>query len=112
MGLHTVDMVCLISSLALADCALYHFFVLLQVYQYTPVRELKRLARKGDDVASLLYKAVAYGTSLKVLLRGAAIVSGALALVSFTAATNIWLALLIMLIVAGLAASCLYRAAT
>lgn len=80
------------------------FWVLLRTYQHIPSRELKRLARRGDDVAGLLYRAVAYGVSLKVLLGGAAIVSGALSLAVFASATNVWWALIIVLTLAGLGA--------
>lgn len=93
----------LIFGVLLAALAII-FWVLLRTYQYIPARELKRLARRGDDVAELLYRAVAYGMSLKVLLGGIAIVSGALSLVAFTSATNIWWALVIVLALVGLGA--------
>jgi len=78
------------------------FWTLLRTYQHTPERELKRLARHGDDVAELLYRAVAYGVSLNVLLGGAAIIAGAVSLAIFTLATSIWWALIIVLAFAGL----------
>jgi hypothetical protein len=41
---------------------------LRKTYDYLPRRELKRQARDGDQVAAILYKAVAYGPSLRILL--------------------------------------------
>ncbi len=41
---------------------------LMRVYRHVPVKELKRRARKGDELAKLFYQPVAYGTSLEVLL--------------------------------------------
>ncbi len=39
-----------------------------KTYNYLPEKELKRQARSGDAVARVLYSAVAYGPSLRVLL--------------------------------------------
>lgn len=39
-----------------------------KTYNQLPVRELKRRAQKGDHDAKILYRAVAYGTGLQVLL--------------------------------------------
>lgn len=36
---------------------------LLKVFKYTPLRELKRNASKGDEAAAALYKVVSYGTA-------------------------------------------------
>ncbi len=41
---------------------------LQKTYQSLPVKELKRRAAKGDELAKLLHRAVAYGISLQVLL--------------------------------------------
>lgn len=55
--------------LALVFLALMLFGVALRkTYDYLPRRELKRQARSGDAVAQVLYRAVAYGASLRVLL--------------------------------------------
>jgi CBS domain containing-hemolysin-like protein len=78
------------------------FWVLERTYQHVPARELKRLARHGDDVAQLLYRAVAYGASLRVLLGGAALVCGVLALIVLASAMTLWLAVLIMVGLLGL----------
>lgn len=55
--------------IALIFLALMLFGVALRkTYDYLPRKELKRQARAGDDVAKVLYRAVAYGASLRVLL--------------------------------------------
>lgn len=41
---------------------------LQRLYSYVPVRELKRLAGRHDPLAAQLYRAVAYGASLRLLL--------------------------------------------
>jgi CBS domain containing-hemolysin-like protein len=41
---------------------------LLKTYRHVPAKELKRRAREGDDVAAVLFRAVAYGTSLETIL--------------------------------------------
>jgi len=43
-------------------------FGLQRLYSSIPGRELKRLARRGDHLAAALYRPVAYGVSLRVLL--------------------------------------------
>jgi CBS domain containing-hemolysin-like protein len=42
--------------------------VVRKTYYYVPAHELKRQAEKGDPLASRLYEAVAYGSSLRGLL--------------------------------------------
>ena len=42
--------------------------LLQRLYSFVPARELKRLAREDDHLAKTLYRAVAYGSSLRVLL--------------------------------------------
>ena len=42
--------------------------VLKKIYYFFPARELKRQARTGDRQAERLYRAVAYGSSLRLLL--------------------------------------------
>lgn len=42
--------------------------VVRKTYYYLPVRELKRRAAHGDELASQLYRAVAYESSLRALL--------------------------------------------
>jgi len=41
---------------------------LRKTYLYLPAKELKRQARRGDQVAATLYKAAAYGPNLRILL--------------------------------------------
>jgi CBS domain containing-hemolysin-like protein len=68
-------------------------WVLLRTYQHIPGRELKRLARRGDEIAQLLYRAVAYGMSLRLLLGSVVAVSGALSLLALSSAVGLWLAM-------------------
>jgi len=88
----------LIFGLVLAAVAVM-FWVLDQSYQHIPAKELKRLARHGDDAASLLYRAAAYGVSLRVWLLGGVIVFGGLSLACLISSVGIWLSLVILLIV-------------
>lgn len=85
-----------ILGLLLAAIALV-LWVLQRSYQHVPAKELKRLARSGDEVAQLLYRAAAYGPSLRVLLGGGAIVFAALALACMVQAVGVWLAVLLLL---------------
>lgn len=78
-------------------------YTIQKTYKHVPSSELKRLARRGDEVATLLYKAVGYGVGLDVLLTTAVVVSGFLAVICFASATDIWLALLAVLVVAVVA---------
>ncbi len=41
---------------------------LRKTYDFMPLKELKRLARSGDHVAGILYRAVSYGANLRLLL--------------------------------------------
>ncbi len=52
----------LLVALALTALALQRF------YSSVPAKELRRLAARGDGLATHLYKAVAYGASLRLLL--------------------------------------------
>jgi CBS domain containing-hemolysin-like protein len=42
--------------------------MLRRIYYFFPARELKRQARSGDHEATVLYRAVSYGSSLRLLL--------------------------------------------
>lgn len=75
---------------------------LLQTYRAVPAGELKRQARHGDPLAQLLYRAAAFGASLRVLLGGLAGLFGALALVSFTAAVGLWWAIILLVVLVGI----------
>lgn len=72
---------------------------LRKTYDYLPLRELKRQARAGDEVAAVLYRAVAYGPSLRILLWVIIGLSGAAGFVLFT---KIAPGLLAFLAIAGL----------
>lgn len=61
----------LLFSLAAASLALQ------RVYQHVPIKELRRRARAGEDVAGLLYQVAAYGASLKVTLGVVAVLANA-----------------------------------
>lgn len=90
-----------ILGLVLAVCAIV-FWVLERTYQHVPARELKRLARRGDEVAALLYRPVAYGVSLQVFLAVVGTVLAALALVSLVSSLGAWLAILLLIVVGGI----------
>lgn len=93
-------MIFFILGLVLALVALV-FWTLQKTYQHVPAKELKRLARHGDEIAALLYRPVAYGFSLQLLLGFTALLFAALALVCLVHAVGIWLAVLLLLIVGG-----------
>lgn len=73
-------------------------------YQLVPAHELKRLARHGDAAAHALYRAAAYGTSLRVLLGGGAIVLAVLALANMVQALGTAVGALFLLAFVGLGA--------
>jgi len=89
-------MVIFILGLVLALLALV-VWTLHRTYQHVPAKELKRLARGGDDIAALLYKPVAYGVSLDFLLRLLGLVLAVLALVCFAQSVGLWLAVVLLL---------------
>lgn len=60
-------MISFLIALALAGLALLAI-ALKKTYAIVPPKELKRQARHGDALAKVLYRAVAYGTSLQLLL--------------------------------------------
>ncbi len=60
-------MLAYISALLLLGFALL-LMELQKTYYFFPARELKRQARAGDREATVLYRAVAYGASLRLLL--------------------------------------------
>lgn len=86
-------------------------WTLQRSYQHVPAHELKRLARHGDDVAQLLYRAAAYGMSLHVLLGGGAVLLAALSLACLVQALGVWLAVLLLLILLGIGGFVLVPAA-
>jgi CBS domain containing-hemolysin-like protein len=60
-------MITLFLGLALIALALVAL-ALQRYYSSVPVRELKRLSKRGDHLAQALYRPAAYGASLRVLL--------------------------------------------
>ena len=64
-----------------------------KTYSNVPLKELRRRAVKGDEVAHALHRAVSYGVSLDVLLWGIIGLSAAGFFVSLTVAVPAWLAL-------------------
>jgi CBS domain containing-hemolysin-like protein len=55
-------------------------------------KELKRRARDGDEVASLLYRSVSYGLSTKIVLGGLTALAAYISLVCMVRALGAWLA--------------------
>ncbi len=82
----------LCAVLAIAFAALYRAFA------HTSVKELKRRARQGDEIATLLYKSVSYGLSTKFILGGFGLLSLYGALVLLVDALGAWLALPLLLV--------------
>ncbi len=91
-------MITFIAGLLLAAAAVV-VWTLQRSYEQVPVRELKRLARGGDDVARLLYPVAAYGASLKVLLGGGALVLAVLALMLLVQALGTLFGVFVILLV-------------
>jgi len=72
---------------------------LLKTYQQVPAKELKRLARQGDQVAGVFYKPVAYGTNLQVLLWLIVGLALAVNVVLFAQHLSGWFAVLVVAII-------------
>jgi CBS domain containing-hemolysin-like protein len=68
-----------------------------KTYDYLPQKELKRQARSGDKAARTLYRAVAYGPSLRVLLWIFIGLTAAWGFVLFSRVAPLWLAFLAVL---------------
>lgn len=64
--------------------------VLYRTYQHVPLKELKRLARKGDEVAALLYRVVSFGMSLRGLLGGSLVLAAGFSVGFFVNAVGLW----------------------
>ncbi len=67
---------------------------LQKAYSQIPARELKRRARAGDDIAKILFRAVSYGASLRVLLWAIVGLAGGTLFVMWTRFAPWWLALI------------------
>lgn len=69
---------------------------LLRTYNHYPVKELKRQARAGDPLATMLYRPVSYGLSLKVLLWSIVIGAAAISFVLLASSLEPWFAVLLI----------------
>jgi CBS domain containing-hemolysin-like protein len=69
---------------------------LQRTYYHYPVKELKRRARAGDQLAQLLYKPVSYGISLQVLLWLVVVVGAAISFVLLSHAFASWFAIILI----------------
>ncbi|HSW85300.1 MAG TPA: CBS domain-containing protein [Candidatus Saccharimonadales bacterium] len=70
--------------------------VVRKTYYYLPARELKRRASKQDRIASQLYRAVAYGSSLRTMLWLYIGLTSAASLILLARLLPIWISLLIV----------------
>lgn len=70
--------------------------VVRKTYTYLPARELKRRSEKHDALAAQLYRAAAYGNSLRALLWLYIGLTTAVALVLLARSLNVWISLLIV----------------
>ncbi len=87
------------SNLVLAILFLFLAFggvVVRKTYYYLPAYELKRRAEQNDRLASQLYRAVAYGNSLRGLLWLYIGLTTAAGLILLARSLHIWLSLLIV----------------
>lgn len=96
-------MVAFLLSLGFAVLALV-FRALYRTYEHVPARELKRMARSGDDVAVLMYRPVAYGMSLKLFLGMFVLLFGAASLAFMVQAVGPWVAVFALIAVLVLGA--------
>ncbi len=81
----------IIINIILASIALLAIS-LERTYRRVPAKELKRRARAGDDMANMLYRAVSYGPSLKVVLWALIAVTNAIFFVYLTNTSPLWFA--------------------
>src|SRR4051812_38725175 len=70
--------------------------VIRKTYGYLPPRELKRQAEKHDKLAKQLYRAVAYGNSLRGLLWLFIGLTTAGGVILLARTLNVWVSLLIV----------------
>ncbi len=63
-----------------------------RTYRRVPAKELKRRARNGDELANMLYRAVSYGPSLRVVLWIFIGLTNALFFIVLTRTSPIWFA--------------------
>lgn len=70
--------------------------VVRKTYFYIPLRELKRRAEKHDQLAAKLYRAVAFGSSLRALLWLYIGLTTAASIIIFSRILPVWVSLLIV----------------
>lgn len=70
---------------------------LQRAYQHVPIKELRRQARAGDELANALYRVSSYGYSLRMLLLSLSVVSSALLFIFIARNTEPWLAVFIVI---------------
>ncbi len=70
---------------------------LQKAYTHLPLKELKRRSRAGDEFANVLYKAVAYGSSVQVLLWLIIGICASSFFVIISRGLSVWLALIVTL---------------
>ena len=66
---------------------------LQRTYSHYPMKELKRRAREGDEIAASILKAVSYGHSLQAVLWAAIAVNSAGLFVTLSITTPVWFSL-------------------
>lgn len=70
-----------------------------RTYRRVPLKELKRRARSGDEMANMLYRAASYGPSLKIVLWSLIALTNALFFIFLTSTSPIWFAFMAILAV-------------
>ncbi|QQS20152.1 CBS domain-containing protein [Candidatus Saccharibacteria bacterium] len=80
------------------------FAVLYHAFGHVPAKELKRRARGGDEIASLLYRSVSYGVSARLVLGVLTLVLAYGSIVFLERALGMWLAVPVLLVVGGVGA--------
>lgn len=69
---------------------------LTRTFTQLPAKELKRRARKGDPLATILYRAASYGVSLQVLLWALVAICAALAFTLLASSLAPWFAFFVL----------------
>ncbi len=77
---------------------------LYRTLSHVKLRELKRRARGGDEIAALLYRSASYGLSVRLVLGTIIIISAYISFVLLESAIGAWLALPTLLAIALLGA--------
>jgi CBS domain containing-hemolysin-like protein len=70
-----------------------------KTYQHVTGKEIKRQARRGDQLAKLLYKPVSYGVSLQTFLWIVIVCAAAGSFILFATAVSGWLAFILIVII-------------